>query len=102
MNPERKDLLSLRTLPARMVAEEAGWLLGFASHDIPVLVKAGLLKPLGHPPVSGTKFYATATLEKLRDDIKWLSRASDAIVRYWQSKNVRRTRNKNSTPTTSE
>ncbi len=76
--------------PARVVAEEAAWYLGFMPHDIPVLVSAGLLKPLGHPPASGTKFFATATLQKLRDDLKWLSRASDAIVRHWQTKNARK------------
>jgi len=62
-------------------------------------VSAGLLKPLGHPPSSGTKFFATATLQKLRNDINWLSRASDAIVRHWQVKNARKGQNGNaSTP----
>jgi hypothetical protein len=91
LNPERKEFLSVRTPPARVVVEEAAWLLGFAPHDIPVLVSAGLLKPLGHPPASGTKFFATVTLLRLRDDLKWLSRASDTIVRYWQRKNARKT-----------
>jgi len=91
MNPERKEFLSvIRITPARVVAEEAAWYLGFAPHDIPVLVSAGLLKPLGHPPSSGTKFFATATLLKLRDDLNWLARASDAIVRHWQAKNARK------------
>ena len=71
MNIERKDFLSVIQMPARAVAEEAAWLLGFAPHDIPVLVNAGLLKPLGHPPASGTKFFATATLLKLREDLNW-------------------------------
>lgn len=96
MNPERKEFLSVIQLPARVGVEEAAWLLGFAPHDIPVLVSAGLLKPLGHPPASGTKFFATATLQKLRDDDKWLSRASDAIVRHWQKKNARQKQNGNS------
>jgi hypothetical protein len=97
LNIERKEFLSLfRTPPARVVAEEAAWLLGFAPHDIPVLVSAGLLKPLGHPPASGTKFFATATLLKLRDDPKWLSRASDAIVKHWQVRNARKKQNGNS------
>jgi hypothetical protein len=91
MNNERKEFLCLSKLPpARLVAEEAAWFLGFAPHDIPVLVSAGLLKPLGHPPTSGTKFFATATPQKLHDDINWLSRASDAIVRHWQVKNARK------------
>jgi hypothetical protein len=95
MNPERKDFLNVRMPPARVVVEEAAWILGFAPHDIPVLVSAGLLKPLGHPPISGTKFFATATLQKLRDDLKWLARASDAIVRHWQTKNARNRQNGN-------
>ena len=82
--------MSMSQLPARVVAEEAAWLLGFATHDIPALISAGLLKPLGHPPASGTKFFATTALLKLRDDEKWLARASDAIVRHWQSQNVRK------------
>jgi hypothetical protein len=65
----------------------------FAAHDIPVLVSAGLLKPLGHPPASGTKFFATATLQKLREDVNWLARASDAIVKHWQLKNSRKKQN---------
>jgi len=70
MNTERKEFLSvLRLPPARVVAEEAAWLLGFAPHDIPLLVNAGLLKPLGQPPASGTKYFATAMLLKLRDDL---------------------------------
>jgi hypothetical protein len=96
LNIERKDFLNVRMPPARVVAEEAAWLLGFAPHDIPVLVSAGLLKPLEHPPASGTKYFATATILKLRDDVQWLSRASDAIVRHWQKKNERKARNGNS------
>src|ERR1700722_9966519 len=89
MNIERKDFLNLRTPPARILVEEAAWHLGFAPHDIPVLVRAGLLKPLGHPPSSATKYFATATIQRLSDDVNWLSRASDAIVRHWQVKNER-------------
>jgi hypothetical protein len=45
------------------------------------------LKPLGHPPSNGQKYFATATLEDLRRDLKWLARASDLIVEYWRIKN---------------
>ena len=99
MNPERKEFLTvMRMPPARVLAEEAAWYLGFMPHDIPVLVSAGLLKPLGHPPASGTKFFATATLLKLRDDVSWLARASDAIVRHWQVKNSRKSKVHNESP----
>jgi hypothetical protein len=95
MKIEKRDFLNLQTPPARILVEEAAWYLGFAPHDIPVLVSAGLLKPLGRPPRSGSKYFATATIQRLRDDINWLSRASDAIVRHWQAKNER-SRKKNS------
>ena len=90
MNPEKKDFLGLQTPPARLNTVEAGWYLGFPPHDIPILVNAGLLKPLGHPPVNGAKFFATAELAALRHDPRWLARASDAIVAHWRRKNRRR------------
>ena len=93
MNNERKDfLLVCGAPPARMDAQEAAWYLGFAAHDIPILAHAGLLKPLGHPPATAIKYFATATLTELRSDPQWLARASDAIVRHWQAKNARKTK----------
>jgi hypothetical protein len=77
--------------PARLTAEEAAWYLGFAAHDIPVLVANGLLKPLGHPADNAVKFFALAALEPLRWDTKWLSRATDAMLDRWRSKNARKT-----------
>ena len=41
-----RELLNFRRVPARLLAEEAAVLLGFKAHDILILVKAGLLKPL--------------------------------------------------------
>jgi hypothetical protein len=94
VNTERKDFLSvMHTTPAWLDVQETAWYLGFAEHDIPVLVRAGLLKPLGHPPANGVKYFGAATLAILRDDVQWLGRASDAIVRHWKSKNRRKSRN---------
>src|SRR2546426_6526298 len=90
MNPQREQFLNLTTAPARLSAEEAAWYLGFSPHEIPILVAKGLLKPLGRPPASGTKYFPTATLEELRRDVKWLVRASDVIVEYWRFKNARK------------
>jgi hypothetical protein len=90
MNNERRELLNLRNLPARLEVEEAAWYLGFAAHAIPIIIRAGLLKPLGHPARNGAKYFATATLAELRNDPQWLARASDAVIRYWQHKSGRR------------
>ena len=43
INNERRELLNLRNLPARLEVEEAAWYLGFAPHAIPILIGAGLL-----------------------------------------------------------
>jgi Domain of unknown function (DUF4372) len=37
------------------------------------------------PPASGTKSFDAALLLKLGDDVNGLTRASDMIVRHWQS-----------------
>src|SRR4030095_12106216 len=97
MNPERKDFLNLKIIPARVNCEETAWLLGFSLHDVPVLIAAGLLKPLGHPPRHGTKYFSSADVVGLRENMKWLTRASDTIVAHWRRKN-----GINPTPTTSD
>lgn len=92
MNSQQEQFLNLRRYPARLKVEEAAWLLGFAQHDIPILMSQGLLKPLGHPPDTGVKYFSAASLEELRRDEKWLARASDSIVKYWKSANDKKRR----------
>src|SRR5438552_4696589 len=90
MQPEKERFLNLKSLPDRLTAEHAAWFLGFAVHEIPILVAKGLLRPLGHPAHNGQKYFPTATLEELRRDEKWFNKASDAIVEYWRCKNGRK------------
>jgi hypothetical protein len=92
MNQDRKDFLMLPTKPARLTITEAAWYFGFSEQDISVLVSAGHLKPLGHPPRSGSKHFATVELEKLRTDSRWLARACDILVSFWRHKNASRAR----------
>jgi len=92
MNPEQKQFLSLMKTPARVNPEQAAWHLGFQGHDIAVLVSTGLLKPLGNPPPNGQKYFAAVVIDELRNDTKWLARASDAIYRHWREKNLRKRR----------
>jgi excisionase family DNA binding protein len=87
MNTKRQTFLSLQTFPARLSIREAAWYLGFAADDIPVLVAAGMLKPLGSRPTNGVNFFATAILDDLRKDLQWLALASDAIGQPWQVPN---------------
>ena len=90
MNQEKKDFLSIRNLPARVGINETAWLLGFGETDIPVLVAAGLLKPLGRPTATGSKYFATVDLQNFRNDNRWLAKASDAVVHHWRAKNASR------------
>src|SRR5437773_12182218 len=76
--------------PARLKAPEAAWLLGFKPHEIPILVGAGLLEPLGRPPSNSPKFFSTEALAALRGDEKWLSKATDVITAHWRRKNARK------------
>ncbi len=93
MDKEREQFLNLKSPPARLTQSEAAWYLGFSKHEIPILIANGLLKPLGHPPANGLKFFAASTLEELRKDLKWLAKASDIIVAHWRGKNERKTAN---------
>jgi len=90
MDQQRERFLNLKNPPARLNAEEAAWYLGFAIHDIPVLVSKGLLKPLGHPTNNAVRYFALAALQELRSDSKWLARATDTVTGHWRQKNSRK------------
>jgi hypothetical protein len=85
---QQTEFLGRKVVPARLDATQSAWFLGFEPHEIPMLVAAGLLKPLGHPARNSTKFFATEILEQLRRDEKWLARATDAIGEYWRKRNA--------------
>jgi hypothetical protein len=91
MKEEQHQFLRLSgRLPARLTAEQAAWVLNCQAHDIPALVAAKLLKPLGNPPANGIKFFATADLLETSKDHNWLVRVSAAIYQHWQKKNARK------------
>ena len=75
-------------LPARLTAEQAAWVLDCQEHDIPALVAAKLLKPLGNPPPNGIKYFATADLLEAGEDRPWLLRMSAHLYQHWQHKNT--------------
>ncbi|NQU10385.1 hypothetical protein HQ590_06330 [bacterium] len=80
----------LGRLPARLTAEQAAWVINCQAHDIPVLVAARLLKPLGNPVPNAVKYFASGELLELMDDRAWLGRATLALNQYWQRKNERK------------
>jgi hypothetical protein len=89
MNPERLQFLNLRHLPARFRVDETAWYLGFEPHEIPILTKARLLKPLGKPSPTATKFYSMVGLRRLRENESWLHKASETLFKHWQQRNRR-------------
>jgi hypothetical protein len=86
-----KFLSLLDHQPARFSAEQTAWALNFQEHDIPNLIKARLLKPLGDPPRNGMKYFAAVEIGELARDPQWLAKATNAIRQYWGAKNRRKT-----------
>ncbi|MGE3309081.1 MAG: hypothetical protein AB7O66_03855 [Limisphaerales bacterium] len=91
MNPRDFDTTTQPpTLAARLKPEEAARLIGCQPHDIPILVRIGLLKPLGRPPVNAVKYFSRQRVLDLCSKDAWLVQVSDALVQHWQGKNRRR------------
>ena len=87
---QHQFLTLLGQLPARLTAEQAAWVLNCQPHDIPVLVAARLIKPLGNPPQNGVKFFATSDLLEASKDRTWLVRISSTIYQHWHKRNTRK------------
>jgi hypothetical protein len=92
---QHQFLMLLGQLPARLTAEQAAWVLNCQPHDIPALVAAKLIKPLGNPAPNSIKFFCTADLLESSKDRNWLVRVSTTIYQHWHRKN---TSNKARTP----
>jgi len=78
-----------RGLPARLDAVATAKLLGFAEHDIQVLLRVGKLTALGDPAPNAPKWFSAVDLIRLAADREWLSRASREVSKYWRHKRER-------------
>src|SRR5260370_11128624 len=91
MSEEQQRFLSLLgQLPGRLTAEQAAWVLNCQPHDVPVLVAARLLKPLGNPPPNSVKFFAALELLEQIEDRIWLAKVINALDQHWQRSNAAR------------
>src|SRR5579863_88864 len=91
MKEEQQRFLSLLgQLPVRLTAEQAGWVLNCQPHDIPALISARLLKPLGNPAQNGAKYFATADVLEIAKDRSWLVKVTNTISQHWQHQNSRK------------
>jgi len=65
-------------------------MLGFLPHELSILMRMGLLKPLGDPSPNGHKFFSSDELKTLAADRRWLDKATRVVTRFWQTKNQKR------------
>jgi hypothetical protein len=98
--PRQFGFSSGNFLPARLDAKLTAQVLGFQEHDIPVLVAAKMLKPLGKPVPNATKYFANCEIEVYAVDAKWLRDATQILYDYWKRKNDRKAAKSPRTQTT--
>jgi hypothetical protein len=79
-----------KDLPARLDVVATAKLLGFAEHDIQILMAVGKLTPLGDPAPSAPKWFAAVEMIRLAADQDWLHKATKEISKYWRNKRERR------------
>jgi hypothetical protein len=82
--------LNCRRLPGRLNTADTAVLLGFQEHDIPVLIAAKLLTPLGRPAANAPKYFAAVEVVDLSQNREWLALATKSLTRHWSVKNARK------------
>jgi hypothetical protein len=75
-----------KDLPARLDVAATAKLLGFAEHDIQILMAAGKLTPLGDPAPNAPKWFAAVEMIRLAADQAWLHKATKELSKYWRHK----------------
>jgi len=79
-----------KNLPARLDVVATAKLLGFAEHDIQILMAVGKLTPLGDPAPNAPKWFAAVEVIGLATDREWLHKATKEISKRWRSKREQR------------
>ena len=88
-NLDKFALLNCKRLPARLNVTETAVLLGLKDHDVPPLIAAELLVPLGKPAPNAPKYFAAVDIVACSEDREWLSNATRLLAKHWQRKNSR-------------
>jgi len=86
---KREEFLNLRQMPYRLTPEQVGFILDILPHHIAILIAAGFLKPLGHPPENGHKFFHLPEILELAEDRRRMAQLSDLLVNTWRAKNLK-------------
>src|SRR5438309_10914228 len=87
---EKLAVLNCRRLPGRLNTSETALLLGVQEHDIPVLVAARLILPLGKPAANAPKYFASVEVAANAENPQWLAEATKALAKHWLRKNQRK------------
>ena len=87
---QHRFLALLGRLPVRLTAEQVAWVLNCQAHDVPILVTAGLLKPLGCPAANSVKYFATSEILELAKGQRWLAKITNAVGQHWKGKNLQK------------
>jgi hypothetical protein len=87
---EKLALLNCHRLPGRLNTSETAVLLGVNEHDVPVLVSARLLAPLGKPATNAPKYFAAVEIAARAEDREWLTEATKTLAKHWHRKNRRK------------
>ena len=77
-------------MPARLDVASTPKLLGFAEHDIQILLAVGKLTPLGDPAPNAPKWFCAVEVIGLAANRNWLHKATREISRYWRQKREHR------------
>ena len=85
---QAKDLLNLRRLPAMLTAAQTAVLLNRGEHDIPILVREGLIAPLGGVSANSVKYFATVEILELATNRDKLDRVCTVLRKYWRHRNA--------------
>jgi hypothetical protein len=85
---QHQFMLLLGQLPARLTAEQTAWVVNCQSADVPILVAARLLKPLGNPPPHSVKYFAALELLEQMKDRTWLAKVTNTLNQHWQKRNA--------------
>lgn len=78
-----------RQIPARIPAEEVTKLLGLTPDDVTLLMRYGLLKPLGKPAQNAPKWFSAVEIMMLAGDREWLNEATRKLSEYWRRKHAK-------------
>ena len=82
--------MNLRHWPAVVDNVQAGWIMGFETHEIGILANAGVLHVLADASGTQRKRFATSYLLRLAEDCKAMDKLRATLIRFWADKNASR------------